>query len=256
MRTRRYKACFPRGAIAELVIGLTLLVATAYAGEYTGTRTSTKLYTPVDPSAGGGIVAVITAPGGSPLAAIAVAPDNPRKRCYAGNVSGKKISFRGMAPDKYALFILYPDAFYEGITLVRSSRAGVLTSEQREKIDQTLKRAVPFFDVKQIHRIEGASGEFVSARAIVTYLRTGTTGTTMASGFRGDTFSGQLRSIRLVRFEDVGPGFQIAMTRELTRNEIVGDDPKGVLKGRFVRNLSRIRVSDRIKDLGELNLRK
>ena len=52
MRTRRHKACFPRGATAELVMGLTLLVATAYAGEYTGTRTSTKLYTPVDASAG------------------------------------------------------------------------------------------------------------------------------------------------------------------------------------------------------------
>ena len=234
---------------------LVLTAANAFAGKFTGTKTSSKLYTPPDSSAGGGIVAVIAAPSRSPLAAIAVAPDNPRKRCYAGEISGKRISFHGMAPDKYALFILYPDTFYEGITLVRSSQAGVLTSEQREKIDQTLKRAVPFFDVKQIHRIEGASGEFVSARAIVTYLRTGTTGTTMVSGFRGDTFSGQLRSIRLVRFEDVGPGFQIAMTRELTRNEIVGDAPKGVLKGHFTSALSRIRVSDKIKDLGELNLR-
>jgi hypothetical protein len=77
----------------------------------------------------------------------------------------------------------------------------------------------------------------------------------MVSGFSGDTFSGQLRSVRLLLLEDVGPGWQIALTREMLRLEVLGNDKKGVLPGSFHKKLNRIRVSDRVKDVGEMDLK-
>lgn len=238
-----------------------VLIATALcvsgplgAGEYSGIKTSSRLYTTPDPKAGGGIRAELTKPDRPIERVVAVSPDEPRKKCFLGRVRKNRIEFTGLPPGKYDLVVFYADRLYEGLSLQRRSEQNSLTSSDRDKIDQTFRRAVPFFDEKEVHRLEGATGRAGKARALATYLRTGKTGTTMVSGFSGDTFSGQLRSVRLVLLEDVGPGWQIAETRELFRKEVLGDDPKGMLRVDFRKKLNTIRVSDSIKDLGRIDL--
>ncbi len=224
------------------------------AGNYSGIKTSSRLYTTPNPGNQGGIRGSITNPGQPIGHVIAISPDEPKTKCYAGRVSGNTFHFENMAPGKYDLIVFYRDRFYEGFSLQRPAEENSLTSEDRAKIDKTLGKAVPFFDVKKIHRLEGTSGTAGKCRAVATYLRTENAGTTMVSGFSGDSFSGQLRSVRLLLLEDVGPGWQIAMTREVLRLEVLGDDKKGVLPGSFHKKLSRVRVSDNVKDIGAIDL--
>ncbi|MDA0323245.1 MAG: hypothetical protein O2923_11100 [Verrucomicrobia bacterium] len=224
------------------------------AGDYSGIKTSSRLYTTPNPGDQGGIRGSITSPEQAIAHVVAISPDEPKTKCYAGRISGKTFHFENMAPGKYDLIVFYRDRFYEGFSLQRRDEENSLTSEDRAKIDKTVGKAVPFFDVKKIHRLEGTSGTAGKCRAVATYLRTENAGTTMVSGFSGDTFSGQLRSVRLLLLEDVGPGWQIALTREVLRLEVLGDDKKGVLPGAFHKKLSRVRVSDRVKDIGAIDL--
>lgn len=227
-----------------------------HAGKYSGIKTSSRLYTSRDASHTGGIQGSVTKTDGVLGHAIAISPDEPKRKCYLGRVSGNTFRFDHLAPGKYDLLLFYADRFYEGVSLQRRSEENSLTTQDREKIDHTLGKAVPFFNIKEIHRIAGNTGTAGKCRAVVTYLRTPEAGTTMVSGFSGDTFSGQLRSVRLVLFEDVGPGWQIALTREVLRLEVLGNDKKGVIPSTFHTKLNRIRVSDKVKDLGEIDLQR
>ena len=222
----------------------------AVAGEFSGTVQSTRLYTRPDPSAGGGIRARIVSPAHPILKVFAVPADDP-KRVYLGQVAseGREVRFQGLPVGKYDLMVLYDTEFYEGFIL--SQEPDALTEADRTSIEKAIRRAVPFFEIKQIHRLEGATGREARARCVLQEYRAKVTLDQMGNQMKDI----QIRSIKLAFIEDVGAvGWQLLNTREIVRQEVSGTMTRGLLADRFQPNLSGIRVIDTVKDLGELRL--
>jgi hypothetical protein len=170
---------------------------------------------------------------------------------YRGEVrgEGKEFLFRGLPVGKYDLMLLYEDGFYEGFTLTRE--ADTLTSQDRAHIQETISRATPFFDTKEIHRSAGTTGREGKARCVLQELRTKTIITQAFTELKNT----QIRSLKLACLEDVGKtGWQLVNTREIVRQEVGPRDRKGLLPHHFNPQLSGIRVTDQIKDLGNVNL--
>ena len=65
----------------------------------------------------------------------------------------------------------------------------------------------------------------------------------------------QIRSLKLALLEDVGAvGWHLVTTREIIRQEVAGNERKGVLPHKYSAALGGIRVVDSVKDLGEIRL--
>ena len=65
----------------------------------------------------------------------------------------------------------------------------------------------------------------------------------------GDEMTGhQIRSLRLGKLSDVGPGWQVTATRELIRTDVFPEMPKGFLPVTYADSLTGIRVTDSVKD--------
>jgi hypothetical protein len=218
------------------------------AGGHTGTIQSTQLYTPPDPSAGGGLRgALVTAP---PLRqAFAVPVDDPKK-VYKGTVEsdGKGFSFSGLPTARYDLMLVFDEEVREGFVLSRD--ASTLTAQDQAKIKEKVEASVPFFDTKVIHRCEGTTGREGKARCVLQELRTRPV-TLQDASVRSDI---QIRSFKLALLEDVGIGWQLVRTREVLRTEVAGNEPKGVLPVKHVPALGGLRVIDTVKDLGQIKL--
>jgi hypothetical protein len=216
-------------------------------GGHTGTQQSSRLYTAPDPSATGGIH--LRAPGDrAPVAAFALQAFET-KYVYAGEVRGADITFTGLPPAKYDLLLLFEDGFCEGLRLSRDESS--LTEPDRKSIETIINRSVPFFDTKVIHRCEGATGRAGAAACVLQELRTKPV-TLQDASVRTDI---QIRSLKLVGLEDVGAtGWQLLVTREIVRTEVAGSERRGVLKHQYVPALGAIRVTDQVKDLGEVKL--
>jgi hypothetical protein len=195
-----------------------------------------RLYSEPDAASGGGIHGVVTHPGKPIEQILAIPPDEPRL-VYQGSISGAKkneFSFHGLPMRKYDLIVIYDNEFYEGLNLHREENT--LTTEDRAKIDATLKRSEPFFKEKIVHRLEGTTGRSNEARCICTYLRP-----------EGNRFR---RTFKIVMLMDVGPGWQVVRSRDLY--------PLWTSQGRPTHHhsarLGSIRVTDQVKDLGTINL--
>lgn len=201
-----------------------------------------RLYSKTDPSDTGGIKGSIVTPSKPLVAILAIPPDEPRL-VYNGTISGpdrREFIFKNLPIRKYDLFVIYDDEFYEGLNLHRGD--STLTEEDHAKIKATVDKAEKYFLKKYIHRVEGESGRGNEARVIVTYLRD--KASTNGSDHR--------RSFRLLMMKDVGPGWQIARSRDLypTWTKPQYNNPKH----HYVKELGRIRVTDAIKDIGGLRL--
>src|SRR5262249_22046291 len=138
----------------------------------------------------------------------------------------------------------------EGFTLARDEDS--LTTKDRDAIKQTIGRAVPFFDTKEIHRCAGVTGAAGRARCVLQELRT-----RKILAQSGEELKGyQIRSIKLAWLEDGGgAGGQLINTRELVRQEVAPGMRGGVLPHHYNPQLGDIRVTDEMKDLGSLNLK-
>ena len=213
--------------------------------------TGRYLYTEPDPSAGGGIRGGVAHPEKPLRAALAVSADDPRK-VYLGTVTGKDrraFVFKGLPVDRYDLVLVFENVFYEGLTLLRGKSD--LTSGDREAIETAVRASEPFFNRKVIHRLAGRTGRLTgSARCVCTFVRTRS-----ALGFLdGKRYPGHRRAFKTVSIENVGPGWQVARTRELyTVQADPGggeDEPAHV----FDPALGGIRVTDNVKDLGAMRL--
>ena len=229
---------------------LLLLAAGLPAGNVTGTKQSSKLYTPSDPDAPGGFHARLVACPAPVQQAFAINNGNP-KLVYQGTVSedGKEIRFAGLPAASYDLMLVAPDCFYEGWRLERD--ADTLTDRDRQSIAFAINKSVPFFDTKKIHRCEGQSGRNGKARCVLQEMRTKPV-TLQDGSVRTDI---QVRSLKLACLEDVGAvGWQVERTREIVRMEVGPRDLKGLLPHCYLPVLGGIRVVDTAKDLGELNL--
>lgn len=211
-----------------------------------------RLYTEPDPSSSGGITGRIVQPA-QPIEQILATPPDAPQLVYKGTITGEdKQSFRfdGLPMRKYDLVVIYENALFEGLQLARGDNT--LTAGDREKIDASIQKSEPYYPDKIIHRLEGETGRGNHARAICTfYLESG-------SELLFNTYEGASRredprrAFKLIILKDVGPGWQIERARDLYSKWA----SKSTLqpKHHFRPELSRIRVADSIKDLGELHL--
>lgn len=224
--------------------GVCLCVATARAQVATGIR----LYTAPDPDAGGGIRASIATPANDVRAVFALPPNAPG-RLYKGSVldGGRGFEFRGLPAAMYDLLVVFANQWVEGLTLQRGE--GSLTNEDREGIRDIIKRSEPFYNEKVVHRVDGTTGHMTGrARALCTFLRS-----KKSIGFIDGVWRHEhRRSFKLVLLEHVGPGWQIERTREIFT--VMVKPGSGMAPHSFSDVLGRIRVTDSVRDLGELDL--
>ena len=212
-----------------------------YTGKY--------LYTDPDLSLGGGIKGEIVTPTNFVLGIFALTPHEP-KFVYKAVLSGtdnRLFEFNGLPSAKYDLFIAYESEVFEGLTLSRFK--DTLTDADRKSIQFIVNKSDPFFEKKVIHRVCGTTGRKKGvARAIVSMIRLGPV-TDMA----GHSYSGaHKRNYKMFYLEDVGPGYQVARTRDVLMKFV--EPGKEIPKWNYRHYLSSIRVTDKIKDLGKIDL--
>ena len=215
----------------------------------TGTKQSGYLYSAPDAAAAGGIRGRVIRPSKPILYVFAQAADD-WKRVYRGELSADRtgFSFSGLPVGMYDLVVLYNDCFMEGLSLTRDENT--LTDKDTAAISEAIMKSNPFFNEKKIHRCEGTTGYAGRARCVLQEIRTRPV-TLQSAEIRSDI---QVRSIKLVLPEDVGIGWSLVNTREIVRQEVLATDSKGLLAHRFVPELGRIRVIEKIKELGDLSL--
>ena len=208
-----------------------------------------RLYTAPDPSASGGITGEIAAPAKPIEQIFAMPPDDPT-RVYEGKVQGatrQAFRFENLPMARYDLFVVYRADFYEGLELTRE--ADTLTEADREKVRYIVDASDPFFTQKVIHRVAGTTGRGNSARCVVTMWRDRQTlnpDDTLITGFR--------RTFKLIWLKDVGPGWQVVQKRDIY--PLTVDGSRMNIPHHFSRVLSKIRVTDSVKELGALDLTK
>ncbi|MBI3985682.1 MAG: hypothetical protein HY343_02085 [Lentisphaerae bacterium] len=227
-----------------------LMAASSLAGETTGTIQGTRLYTKPDPSASGGISGK-TANLPAPITGVFAIPQDSQLKVYKAELAedGKSFSFKNLPVAKYDLLILSSNDFYEGIALSRSDNS--LTDRDLKLIDPMVMKSTPFFDTKKINRIAGVTGREGKSIAVLQEVRTKPV-TLQSEELRTDI---QIRSLKLCFMEDVGEvGWQVVETREIVRTEVGPGAPKGLITHYYSPRLNGIRVTDTVKDLGELNL--
>jgi hypothetical protein len=213
-----------------------------------------SLYTHPDPASAGGITGHVTNPATAIEQVLAIPFDAPEK-VYEGMIEGddkRSFRFTGLPMRKYDLVIVYANSFYEGLQLERGPNT--LTNEDHKKIEAIIQKSEPYFTNKFLHRLEGTTGRGNEARSICTFLRA------HGSEFALGTYQGKSsrddfrRTMKLVILKDVGPGWQVVRTRDLYP---VWISPKNTeFKHNFSETLSRVRVADTLKNLGDLDLSK
>ena len=226
------------------VLAYCIGVILAFAGPVSSGK---YLYTKTDPSATGGIQGTIVGQGKNILGVFALPPSEP-KSVYKGDLGGENnrdFYFRGLPADRYDLVVLLDGACYEGITLSR--RENTLSKEDHRKIDASIQKSEAFFDKKIVHRMAGTTGRGNMARCFVEYLRT-----RKMLDINDTVYTDHRRSIKLTILKDVGPGWQIARSREI---DVRFFKPGGTMKHSYAKELSRIRVIDEVKDIGQIRLR-
>ena len=209
------------------------------------------LYTKPDPSAEGGIRGQITGRQ-EPLVAVFALPADEPRFVYKGTVTGsekKEFKFNGLPIGKYDLLLVFDDSFYEGLTLSRCEDS--LLAKDRALIEKIISRSEPYFNKKVINRMLGKTGTMTGkARCICTFFRS-----KPSTGFSdGKTYTGRRQSLKLVLLEDVGPGWQVTKTREIYSNMVKPDS--GIIKHVYRKHLGNIRVIDKVKDMGRIDLSK
>ena len=236
----------------RLLAAATCAATLAGAQEIDESNERIRLYTEPDPSAPGGITGRIASPQKALLQVLAIPPDAPEK-VYAAKLDGEGTEFRftGLPMRKYDLIAIFEDSFYEGLQLHRGE--STLTPDDLEKIEEIITRSEPFFTKKVIHRVEGETGRANLSRCITTFVREKSSITYIDPSNAAKSGKGYFRrTFKLVLLKDVGPGWQIARARDLYPKWV---DPKvGLPSHHFSEALSGIRVADKIKDLGELDL--
>lgn len=237
----------------RFLLCLTMAVAmVARAAEapkgHTGTEQSSRLYTAGTGS--GGILVKIGRVQKNLIAAFAI-PEFETKFVYKGFVEGgEKASFSSLPAAKYDLLLVFEDSFYEGFRLTPDENA--LTKKDIESITTVINKGTPFFNLKQLHRMEGTTGSDGKAMVVLQEMRTKPV-TLQSAEVRSDI---QIRSLKVAMMDQVGPGWSMTQTREIIRQEVAGNERKGPLPHHYNVALGGIRVTDSIKDIGVVDLTK
>ena len=217
-----------------------------------GAATGKYLYTPPQTVSGGGIKGKIVNPDRPLAGAFALPPDDP-KAVFRGAVSGAKnseFSFAGLPDGRYDLLLAFDDAFYEGLSLHRGE--DTLTPRDRELIEAIVSKSEPFYNQKVICRLEGETGKMTGkARCICTFFRSKASVDYTWAGTQG-YHAEHRRSLKLVLLEDVGPGWQVARTREVFT--VMVKPGAGPGRHEYRKRLGLVRVAGEMKDLGDIDL--
>lgn len=220
---------------------------------HTGTKQSSRLYTAPDLSATGGLRGTIAHPAEKLLGVFAI-PVGDLAKVYRARLDtdGHTFEFAHLPTAKYDLLLLFPAAFYEGISLHRA--ASTLQTNDWQGITTIFNKSEPFFEIKKIHRCEGTTGTAGSAHCVVQELRARPV-TLQDATVHTEI---QIRTIKLAHFEDVGPSWQLLTTREIVRQEVlIGKEHNGLLAHFYCPDqLGGLRVVNTVKDLGTVELPK
>jgi len=209
-----------------------------------------RLYTPPDPTAEGGIHGYIKSPS-APIRQIIAIPRTRPERAYRGTLGSdrRSFTFEGLPMDRYDLVVFYENSVYEGVRLARDDSS--LNSTDLQQIQEIINRSEPFFSVKVIHRIEGQTGRGNQAMAFCTFARD-----SIAEMYEGPVIrTGLRRTHKLVFLRQVGPGWQVERTRDLYPIWIEMDETEKLRpQHRFHPDLNGIRVTDQLRNIGNLSL--
>jgi hypothetical protein len=239
----------PRLGLFALVVLLLFVFSTAFLSAGAG---RTRLYTAPDPASPGGIEGRVAQPP-RPIEQILAIPFDAPEKVYKGEVSGtdrRSFRFSGLPMRKYDIVVIFENSIYEGVQLNRGENT--LTDDDREKITEIIEKSEPYFNRKIIHRVEGRTGRGNTARCICTFFRA------KGSELMWEKYKGKWkrddfrRTFKLVMLKQVGPGWQVVRMRDLYP---VWVSPNHIRpKHHFNDALSGIRVADKIKNIGEINL--
>lgn len=233
-------------------VALTAWALTAWALSAAGAEERSRLYTATDPSATGGLKGTIVKPARPIVQVLALPPDEPRF-VYQGTVTGDNrqgFLFQNLPMAKYNLFVIYENEFYEGLEL--TFEPDTLTDKDRQGITQIVNASDPFFNKKTIHRIAGTTGRGNFARCVVTQYRDGP-GTVKSDDTRLEAGKGR-RTFKLIWLKNVGVGWQVVQKRDLY--PVTVDLKLLTPAHHYSGQLSKIRVTNTVKNLGDLDLSK
>lgn len=216
----------------------------ARAGALTKTEQSSRLYTTPDAAAGGGLRFKLP---GKPTGVFALLQTDVNK-CYQARPDADGWLVKGLPVGKYDLVVVFDDRFYEGLQLIRGTNN--LTAADRASIQTIIANSIPFFEIKAVHRAEGITGRAGKCTLVLQEVRARPV-TLQSAEVRNDI---QIRSLKVAFLEEVNIGWQLINTREIMRIEVGGPMTKGVIAHHYLKELGNFRVTDTIKDLGELRL--
>ncbi len=232
-----------------LKIGVGVITMACVASGKADSTERHRLYTSPDPAASGGITGTIAKPVRPILQVLAMPPDEPQL-VYEGKVTGptrQGFLFENLPMAKYDLFVIYENEFYEGLEL--TYEPDTLTEKDRQSISYIVNASDPFFNKKVIHRVAGTTGRGNVARCVVTQYRDGP-GTVDQNYV--DLKGVVRRTFKLIWLKDVGPGWQVVQKRDLYPVTIKPQYQNPV--HHFTEALSRIRVTDQVKNVGAIEL--
>lgn len=233
---------------AVLVAGLVSVTTAAFKD--TGPLEE-KSFTKTDASMRGGIKGSIVSPSKPMKVVIAMCYDDPSV-VYKATLSGSSFSFQGLPPAVYDLIVIYDTECWEGMSLMRRDEKSTLTREDMFKINNTVEKSEKFYRVKIIHRLEGTTGRGNKARGVITMLKD-----IDAASFEYGKGKDQWKHCyKLYILTDVGPGWQVEKSRTIWNDFINRTKEEAYPEVKFSKELQRIRVSDYVNDIGEINLTK
>lgn len=231
---------------AWIRIGVGLVLLAWVASGVAGSTERGRLYTPKDPTATGGISGKIAKPAKPILQILAMPPDQPQL-VYEGQVSGddrQEFVFENLPMAKYDLFVIYENEFYEGLEL--TYEPDTLTEKDRQSISAIVNASDAFFNKKVIHRVAGTTGRGNLARCVVTQYRDRYTVSQDYAELKGTI----RRTFKLIWLKDVGVGWQVVQKRDLY--PVTVETKFQTPEHHFTKVLSKIRVTDQVKNLGEI----
>lgn len=244
-----------KGIFLSLIVfcaGVVPLPAYTPAPTTDGQPERVGLYTTPDPESTGGITGKIIRPT-NPLEQILAIPRAAQEKAYAGEITGPNrdtFQFEGLPMGQYDLVAIYRDQVYEGIRLTRGDSS--LTPDDLKKIESSLEKSEPYFPAKKSFRIEGETGRGNSASIFAMYFRDQPSSLTWSSHEGSYERSDHRLTWKLIHLKDVGPGWQIVRARDLYP---VWVEPGSRLpQHQFRDQLSRVRVADGVRDMGDLDL--
>ena len=151
---------------------------------------------------------------------------------------------------KYDLVVIYENAVYKGIQLHRGSSS--LSLEDQRKIRTQIETSEPYYPHKIIHRMEGQTGRGNYSRAFCTFYQDRPSELLFNKFEGGFIRDDPRRAFKVIILKDVGVGWQIVRARDLYSKWVTPSTMNP--PHNFRQKLSRIRVADSIKSLGDIDL--